>query len=255
MRIKIEGEVTAERLAAALRTALAKCEQVSPGTRFFNANLYLIPYDQEGNAFEMHNAEGDPMMITQKTPPGYLDKPTVTAAGEARRLERVALREQRRQSEDEAYRQRCEAMQRERANQDAEFAVALKTRQALELITGHCLEAWPEAFIEQLNGVVSTVWETLEPRVPHGQKKGQLLAKPVYGLGKCGFEITSSTMKNPKYLTNPLLTPGPATITSLWSNAGWREVEEQIMVLMDRFAEQLTSESRLPEPDAEALPG
>lgn len=41
MRIKIKGEITAERLAEALHAAAEKYEAVRPGHKVYGANLYL----------------------------------------------------------------------------------------------------------------------------------------------------------------------------------------------------------------------
>ena len=45
MRIKIKGEITAERLAEALHAAAEKYEAVRPGHKVYGANLYLTAFD------------------------------------------------------------------------------------------------------------------------------------------------------------------------------------------------------------------
>lgn len=48
MRIKIKGEITAERLAEALHAAAEKYEAVRPGHKVYGANLYLTAFDADG---------------------------------------------------------------------------------------------------------------------------------------------------------------------------------------------------------------
>ncbi|WP_341649903.1 hypothetical protein [Thauera humireducens] len=53
MRIKIKGEITAERLAEALHAAAEKYEAVRPGHKVYGANLYLTAFDADGLPFDL----------------------------------------------------------------------------------------------------------------------------------------------------------------------------------------------------------
>ncbi len=49
MRIKIKGEISAERLTEALQTAVEKYEAVRPGHKIYGANLYLTGFGEQWN--------------------------------------------------------------------------------------------------------------------------------------------------------------------------------------------------------------
>ncbi|WP_262191458.1 hypothetical protein [Pseudomonas aeruginosa] len=85
MRIKIKGEITAERLAEALHAAAEKYEAVRPGHKVYGANLYLTAFDADGLPFDLADHRGEPLSITIEAKSGELVKPALTAEGEARR--------------------------------------------------------------------------------------------------------------------------------------------------------------------------
>lgn len=85
MRIKIKGEITAERLAEALHAAAEKYEAVRPGHKVYGANLYLTAFDADGLPFDLVDHRGEPLSITIEAKSGELVKPALTAEGEARR--------------------------------------------------------------------------------------------------------------------------------------------------------------------------
>ncbi|MEB2694217.1 hypothetical protein QJQ08_00060 [Chlamydia suis] len=62
MRIKIKGEITAERLAEALHAAAEKSGAVRPG-RGYGANLYLTAFDADGLPFDLVDHRGEPLSI------------------------------------------------------------------------------------------------------------------------------------------------------------------------------------------------
>lgn len=97
MRIKIKGEITAERLAEALHAAAEKYEAVRPGHKVYGANLYLTAFDADGLPFDLVDHRGEPLSITIEAKSGELVKPALTAEGEARRQK--AKEEARRQAE------------------------------------------------------------------------------------------------------------------------------------------------------------
>ena len=85
MRIKIKGEITAERLTEALQKAFEKYETVRPGHKIYGANLYLNAFDTDGLPFDLINHRGDSLMITIEAKSGELVKPAITADGAQRR--------------------------------------------------------------------------------------------------------------------------------------------------------------------------
>ena len=98
MRIKIKGEITAERLAEALHAAAEKYEAVRPGHKVYGANLYLTAFDADGLPFDLVDHRGEPLSITIEAKSGELVKPALTAEGEAHRQK--AKEEARRQAEE-----------------------------------------------------------------------------------------------------------------------------------------------------------
>ncbi|MBD3828842.1 MAG: OfxX fusion product, partial [Stenotrophomonas sp.] len=64
MRIKIKGEITAERLAEALRAASEEYEAVRPGHRVYGANLYITAFDADSLPFDLVDHHGEPLSIT-----------------------------------------------------------------------------------------------------------------------------------------------------------------------------------------------
>jgi hypothetical protein len=81
MRIKIKGEITAERLAEALHAAAEKYEAVRPGHKVYGANLYLTAFDADGLPFDLVDHRGEPLSITIEAKSGELVKPALTAEG------------------------------------------------------------------------------------------------------------------------------------------------------------------------------
>lgn len=70
MRVKIQGQITAERLAAALGAVQARFDEVEEGFRFFGANLYLTAYAADGRPMDLVDHKGDTLMITIGVPSG-----------------------------------------------------------------------------------------------------------------------------------------------------------------------------------------
>jgi len=100
MRIKIKGEITAERLAEALHAAAEKYEAVRPGHKVYGANLYLTAFDADGLPFDLVDHRGEPLSITIEAKSGELVKPALTAEGEAHRQKAKEEAEARKQFED-----------------------------------------------------------------------------------------------------------------------------------------------------------
>jgi flagellar biosynthesis GTPase FlhF len=152
MRIKIKGEITAERLAEALHAAAEKYEAVRPGHKVYGANLYLTAFDADGLPFDLVDHRGEPLSITIEAKSGELVKPALTAEGEARRQK--AKEEARRQAEEaeaeaqRRHRQTLDEYEQERQKRRKKEAEARKQFEDANAITAELLKTMPERFIE-----------------------------------------------------------------------------------------------------------
>lgn len=97
MRLKIKGEVTAERLVEAFATAVKRLQQSVPDAKFYAANVYLTAYDADGQAFDLVDGSGNSLIINFAAPPGTIVKPALSAEAEQRREE---ARQQQREREE-----------------------------------------------------------------------------------------------------------------------------------------------------------
>ena len=148
MRIKIKGEITAERLAEALHAAAEKYEAVRPGHKVYGANLYLTAFDADGLPFDLVDHRGEPLSITIEAKSGELVKPALTAEGEAHRQK--AKEEARRQAEAEAqrrHRQTLDEYEQERQKRRKKEAEARKQFEDANAITAELLKTMPERFM------------------------------------------------------------------------------------------------------------
>ncbi|MDM4791797.1 OfxX fusion product [Pseudomonas aeruginosa] len=192
MRIKIKGEITAERLAEALHAAAEKYEAVRPGHKVYGANLYLTAFDADGLPFDLVDHRGEPLSITIEAKSGELVKPALTAEGEARRQK--AKEEARRQAEEaeaeaqRRHRQTLDEYEQERQKRRKKEAEARKQFEDANAITAELLKTMPERFIDELNKTVQGVWDDLKPTETQGKKKGQPKALPVF-FRPCGRPV------------------------------------------------------------------
>ncbi|GJA56429.1 hypothetical protein KAM348_38520 [Aeromonas caviae] len=158
MRIKIKGEITAERLAEALHAAAEKYEAVRPGHKVYGANLYLTAFDADGLPFDLVDHRGEPLSITIEAKSGELVKPALTAEGEARRQK--AKEEARRQAEEaeaeaqRRHRQTLDEYEQERQKRRKKEAEARKQFEDANAITAELLKTMPERFIDELHILV-----------------------------------------------------------------------------------------------------
>ena len=154
MRIKIKGEITAERLAEALHAAAEKYEAVRPGHKVYGANLYLTAFDADGLPFDLVDHRGEPLSITIEAKSGELVKPALTAEGEAHRQK--AKEEARRQAEEaeaeaqRRHRQTLDEYEQERQKRPIMTTLALR-------IGGSCPTAVHAVFAVRVGLAVVTV--------------------------------------------------------------------------------------------------
>lgn len=167
MRVKIEGEVSVERLFEAYQKACEAYGRVMPGFKLYGANLYLNAFNSDGIACELADNMGKPIVISLRLQKGDRLKPERTAEGEAfyqrRREERMLI-----EREERAITERAEQENR------AIRAKLKKEREQYSLanqITERMLKIKPEFFLKKINEVVEKVWAQLEPREKSGAFK------------------------------------------------------------------------------------
>lgn len=128
MRIKIKGDITAERLAEALQAATEKFEAARPGSKVYGANLYLTAYDADGLPFDLVDHRGEPLWINIAAKSGELVRPALSADGEERRQkakdEAKRLTEEAEAKEKAEYEQVVAKLKQKRQEQQEKEAVA-----------------------------------------------------------------------------------------------------------------------------------
>ena len=237
MRIKIKGEITAERLAEALQAAAEKYEAVRPGHKVYGANLYLTAFDADGLPFDLADHRGEPLSITIEAKSGELVKPALTAEGEARRQK--AKEEARRQAEEaeaeaqRRHRKTFDEYEKERQRRLEKEAEARKQFEDANAITAELLKSMPERFIDELNKTVQGVWDDLKPTETQGKKKGQPKALPIFSIHADGLVLSVETWKNPRRVLNPLCTLQHGELMPFWAHDAWLEAMRRIVDLMD----------------------
>ena len=233
MRIKIKGEITAERLAEALHAAAEKYEAVRPGHKVYGANLYLTAFDADGLPFDLADHRGEPLSITIAAKSGELVKPSLTAEGEARRQK---YKEEARKAEAEAQRRHRQALdeyEQERQKRLKKEAEARKQFEDANATTAELLKTMPERFIEELNGAVQAAWQKYQPITKQGAKKGQPLPLPTFSKHADGLLLSVENWKNPRRVLNPICTFQHGEITPLWAHDAWSEAMRRIVDLLD----------------------
>lgn len=227
MRVKIKGEITAERLSEALLAAVEKYEAVRPGHKIYGANLYLTAFDADGLPFDLADHRGEPLSLTIEAKSGELVKPALTAEGEERRQE---AKEQARRLEEEAKkqeRQTFDEYERKRLERREKEAAARKQFQWLNKTTAELLKNHPERFIEELNSAVQAAWQKYQPITKQGAKKGQPLPLPTFSKHADGLLLSVENWKNPRRVLNPICTFQHGEITPLWAHEAWDEAVNQ----------------------------
>ncbi len=244
MRIKIKGEITAERLAEALQKASEKYETVRPGHKIYGANLYLTAFDADGLPFDLADHRGEPLAITIGAKSGELVRPALTAEGEQRRQEakeeaqrleaeaEAKAAEHRKKTLDEYERERQKRREKEEKRREKE-AAARKQFEDANAITASLLETIPDRFINELNKTVQSVWNDLKPVEPSGKKKGQPKALPVFQLHAGGLVLAVDTWKSPRRVLNPICTLQHGEIAPFWMHDAWLEAMRRIVDLLD----------------------
>lgn len=204
----------------AFEIAAAELESLVPGSKFYGANLYLVPYDLEGQAFDIVD-RGASLVINVPAQPGTLVKPALSAEAQQRR---DAFREEKRQREihaAELQRQRDVERQRKRQIEAAQAAKAQVTLDALNVLTSRLLASEPNALIDGFNGAIRASWHALQPIETYGSRKGEPKPLPVFSIADGKLVLSTSAWKNPRWLRNAVGTPREGLIAPIWTYSAW----------------------------------
>jgi hypothetical protein len=236
LRIKIEGEITAERLAEALRIAIDKFPD-SVGPKFYGANLYLTVFSADGLPLEVVDEGGQPVMIRLAAPVGTLARPALTAEGAEQRTqakEAAALQRAQQKAEDE----QLEAEARERRRQrDARRATAVRSWETANRITAHLMKVRADEFVAELNNIVRSVWENEKPVELAGKRKGEVRPIPTFSSQNGTLIMSASNWKSPRRVHNPLYPSKPRDeLCTFWTHSVWIESAKRIADIMTNLA-------------------
>ena len=237
MRVKIEGEVSVERLFEAYQKACEAYGRVMPGFKLYGANLYLNAFNSDGIACELADNMGKPIVISLRLQKGDRLKPERTDEGEAfynRRREEKMLIEREERAITERAEQENRAIRAKLKKEIEQYSLANK-------ITERMLKTKPEFFLKKINEVVEKVWAQLEPR----EKSGAFKAMPIFTGGVDGLMIHVTTWKEPKRLSNPIYRLQYQRRVTLWTNEVWLEAVNGIQTLLDDFIKEELSEASL----------
>lgn len=232
MRVKIKGQITAERLAEALQKASEKYEAVRPGHKIYGANLYLTAFDADGLPFDLADHRGEPLSITIEAKSGELVKPALTAEGEQRRQQakeeakRLEAEAEAKAAEDR--RKTLDEYERERQKRQEKKAAAREQFQFLNETTAQRLKDEPERFINELNNAVQTAWQKCQPIAKQGAQKGLPLPLPTFSMHAGNLLLSVETWKNPRQVLNPICTLQHGEIAPFWMHEAWNEAIGQI---------------------------
>jgi hypothetical protein len=242
VRLVIKGEITPERLTEAFSLALQKLESTAPGSKFYGANLYLVPYDEDGQAFDIVDGRGQSLIMNIPAPPGTIVKPALSAEAEQRR--QVAREEERQREiqEEEERRQHRADLDRRHQIQAAKNAKAQESYNALNVLTSKLLTSEPERLIDGLNQAIRSTWSSLEPKEPHGPKKGEPKPVPVFSIQDGKLLLSTTAWRQPKLVLNPLGSLKHTLIEPVWTYGAWVVATAGFLKVMERLNGSLPEE-------------
>jgi hypothetical protein len=81
MKLKIEGEITPERVAEAVADASRMWSTTRQGGKFYGAKIQLVPFDAEGSKWALVDDQNEPFVMIIPAPPGTIVRPALTAEG------------------------------------------------------------------------------------------------------------------------------------------------------------------------------
>lgn len=94
MKLKIEGEITPERVAEAVADASRMWSSTRPGGEFYGAKIQLVPFDAEGSKWALVDDQNEPFVMIIPAPPGTIVRPALTAEGKQDQKDRCEVEKQ-----------------------------------------------------------------------------------------------------------------------------------------------------------------
>lgn len=233
MRVKIEGEITPDRIARAVERALELLASADPDATFYGANLYLNSYDVDGESFDAVDDDHNPIGLRIPAPAGTIVKPALTAQARQRRR---AAREEQQQRELEAAelrRQEDAELRRRRKNQAVQDAKAKETFDSLNVLTSQLLASEPDKLVDGLNEAIRSSWQALEPKEPHGPRKGAVKPLPSFSTADGKLVLSTPAWKTKRLVLNPVGHPRQGAIVPVWTFAAWIAAINGFLRLME----------------------
>lgn len=237
MRIKLFGEITAERLALALQGAAAQHGEDFGG--FYGANLYLVAYSKDGERMEIVDNKGREVMLQYAIPDGGILRPEKSAAAKQRAKDALAAadteqEEQRKQNQ--LWREQAQAEQvvrKNKAEQEKQFL------QDHEAIFSMLVNNFGSEFLDEVNKAIESVWAEKKPIYLQGANKGMPRPLPYIhaGLGKVWLQ----TGRQMKSIKSPLFVYDRITGTKpIWVYPEWKNYAvPAIYKVIEQFANKL----------------
>lgn len=94
MKLKIEGEITPERVAEAVADACRTWSSTRPGGKFYGAKIQLVAFDAEGTKWSLVDDQNEPFVMVVPAPPGMIVRPALTSEGKQNQKNRRAVDQQ-----------------------------------------------------------------------------------------------------------------------------------------------------------------
>jgi hypothetical protein len=264
MRIKIDGELTPERLQRALFEAEAHVGENFGA--FYNVNIYLTPYSVKGKSMPTKDSAGNDLIVHIPAIDGVgvqishlspSDRESLLrikreeiadearSASERRKSQEVVAAAQRTE-EDRARRAASEAQERlvdrylaERNLVEASSKAAFS--RGVEHFNSLMTTISPGLIVAELNAVIGKVWSELVPKYPHGAKKGSVRSKPFFVVWPAGG-IALMRGGDSKAVTKqdlPLgLIDSRGRASTMWQYIEWKEAVSRMQVRLKELAQQ-----------------
>jgi len=235
VRVKIEGEITPEHMVRALERALELLASVDPDAKFYGANLYLNPYSIDGESFDVVDDNQNPVGLRISAPAGTIVKPALTAQARQRRRAAREEQEQRELEAAELRRQEDAELYRRRKIQAVQEAKAKETFDSLNVLTSQLLASEPNKLVDGFNEVIRSTWQALEPKEPHGPRKGAAKPLPLFSTADGKLVLSSPAWKTKRLMLNPVGNPRQGAIVPVWTFDAWIAAVDGFLRLMERL--------------------
>ena len=242
MRLKIEGEITPERLARAVEIALEHLASADPDAKFYGANLYLNSYGDDGEAFDVVDDHQRPIMLRISSPAGGRVRPPLSAEAKQHRKNVREAKQHRELEIAELRRQQDAERQRKRQIEAAQAAKAQVALDALNVLTSRLLVSEPKALIDGFNGAIRASWHAQQPKETYGPRKGEPKPLPVFSTADGTLVLSTSAWKNPRWLRNAVGTPREGLIAPIWTYTAWITAVNGFLRIMESLGGSLSEE-------------